>query len=475
MIRTLTALLAAAFIWIARAPAAAAAQSAPFDVIVVGGTPAGVAAAVSAARHGQNVELVIRRDRLGGILTDAMMDQWDLNLARDGRSIEGGIFSEIYAQVGDSFTPAQAAAAFERLVAREPRIRVVRDAQPIAAETMSVANLRTVTGVTFRDAHDGHTFDAVAPYVIDATDDGDVGALAGARYTIGRQDTGRDERTQPVTLMFTIEGVDWPRVVTTYDATLDGPGGAMDRRAWGYDRLMRAYVPASGDVLVRDLNLGHEDGGSVTVNAIDVLGIDGLIPADIARARVLTQREAPRLVAFLRRSLPGFENARLGRFAQAVYVRETRHFAGMGRLTADDVWSGSVPEDTIGLSSYPLDLHPSTAQERAAFAPVRHVYGVPFGAMVPRGFGNLALASPAISASHLASGSARVIPTTIEEGEAAGTAAAIASQRAISFAAIASADDLLDVLQGELAQAGVVLPVSDARAVSRARTADRRA
>src|ERR1700757_213981 len=89
---------------------------APPEVLVVGGTPAGVAAAVAAARAGSAVTLVAARSALGGILTDAMMDQWDLNVAPDGGSVQGGLFTEIHASLGDAFTPDAAARVFGSLV-----------------------------------------------------------------------------------------------------------------------------------------------------------------------------------------------------------------------------------------------------------------------------------------------------------------------------------------------------------------------
>jgi hypothetical protein len=138
-------------------------------------------------------------------------------------------------------------------------------------------------------------------------------------------------------------------------------------------------------------------------------------------------------------------------------VRETRHVLGDEWLTADDVWDGIMPADRIGLSSYPLDLHPVTASDRLAYAPIRHVYGVPLGALVPRGFTNLLLASPSISASHEAAGSARVIPTTIEEGEAAGAAAAQARARHISIAGLAASPPEIAALQGDLRRNGAIL------------------
>ena len=448
--------------------------AAGIDVLVIGGTPAGVAAAVAAARRGQNVTLVAGRPVLGGVLTDATMDQWDLNLAPDGLEVESGIFRQIYDALGDVFGPGDAARVFGAIVASEPRIHTILGAHVTGVETSSAAGGRTIESITVEPAS-GPASTLRAATVVDATDDADVAALAGARYDVGRQDTGIDERMQAVTLMFTIDGVDWSAVVRGYDPRVDGPGGALDRRAWGYSATMAAYKPLSPDVLVRDLNLGREDDGSVSVNAIDVIGIDGRSNADLLRARVLSETEAPHLLAYLRAHVPGFAAARIGRFADAVYVRETRHVLGEEWLTADDVWNGVMPSDRIGLSSYPLDLHPVTATDRLAYAPLRHVYGIPFGTLVPRGFSNLLLASPAISASHEAAGSARVIPTTIEEGEAAGAAAAFAHTRRITFAALAASTADIAQLQRDLRDHGTILDYTAPPAVAPARVASVRA
>ena len=426
------------------------------DVLVIGGTPAGVAAAVAAARRGASVTLVAGRPVLGGVLTDATMDQWDLNLAPDGTPVEGGIFREIYGVLGDAFGPDDAARAFGALVAREPRIHTILDAQVVGVRTGTSADGTTVDGVTIAHAG-GRAFTLEATTVIDATDNADVAALAGARYDVGRQDTGIDERMQAATLMFTLDGVDWPAVLRGYSGRIDGPGGVTGKRAWGYAKLMAAYKPSNPDVLVRDLNLGREADGSVSVNAIDVLNIDGRSTGDLIRARIATEVEAPRVLAFLRDRVPGFADARIGRFADAVYIRETRHVLGLAWLTADDVWNGVLPADRIGLGSYPLDLHPVTATDRLAYAPIRHVYGIPFGALVPRGFANLMLASPSISASHVAAGSARVIPTTIEEGEAAGAAAELAADVHLSIAALARTPPQIAALQTDLRQHGALL------------------
>ena len=446
------------------------------DVLVVGGTPAGVAAALAAARLGDDVTLVSDDADLGGTLTGADMDQWDLNLAPGGSSVESGIFAAIYARLGDVFTPQAAARTFAGMIAAQPRISVRYDEAPRMVTTTADADGRRVTSVVFANVRSGDATTFSAPFVVDATDFGDVAALAGARYDIGRQDTGLGEQTQAVTLMFTLAGVDWQTLAQAYDEHRFGPGGIVDRRAWGYSNVVSAYRPLAPNVVVRDLNLGLLPDGALTVNAIDVTGVDGLDTAELDSARRQSEREAYHLIAYLRDRLPGFSGARVVGFAQAMYVRETRHVDGLERLTTEDVWAGSIPADSIGLSSYPIDLHPVDPTDEPAFAPIRHVYGIPFGTLVPRGITNLVLAGPAISASHLASGSARVIPTTIEEGEAAGIACAVARSEGRNFFDFGIRSESLAHLRADLLAAGVLLapprPAVLARAANAIRHSD---
>ncbi|TAM61451.1 FAD-dependent oxidoreductase [bacterium] len=430
------------------------------QVLVAGGTPAGIAAAVAAARKGLSVELICDRPYLGGLLTGAMMDQWDLNKAPDGGRIEGGLFRDIYDQLGESFDPQSAEAVFQRLVASYPEITLHLDTQLLAVTLAGPELDRRVESVTFQDRETRARLEIRAPVVIDATDGGDLAALAGARYDVGRQDTGLDTKMQAATLMFSVDGVDWHTAVRSYDDTRYGEGGATEKKLWGYTRLLRTYEPLSPRVIVRDLNLGREPGGRVTVNAVDVVGVDGRDPKSVAEGAAIARVEIFRLLAFLRARVPGFAHARLAAFADELYIRETRHILGLTLLTAADIWHGRIPYDTIGLASYPLDIHPTYVGEPPAYAPVRHVYGVPFRAMVPHGFDNLLVAGPAISATHVAAGSVRTIPTTIEEGEAAGIAASFSLRRGVDFASLALQRNLMHQLRTALVQAGAVIDVA---------------
>ena len=432
------------------------------DVLVVGGTPSGVAAAIAAARRHENVALVAAGDDLGDLLSDGLVNQWDLNVTPDGTLVQRGIFSEIYRLLPSGFEPTAASHALAQLVAREPRITVLYHETPSGISPSTWPDGRHVDAVMFKSTQSNRMTVIRAPLVIDATDSADIAAMAGARYDIGRQDTGKDERTQAVTEIFTVENVDWAPILR-YDATRFGPGGATGSSAWGFATLMHAYHPAEPNAVVRDLNLARRPDGTVTINAVNLVGIDGLSAEQVFQAKRNATVEAPHLVAFLQKHLPGFEHAQLGTYAPSVYVRETRHIDGLERLTATDIWDGKIPADSIGLASYPLDVHPVEQTDEPAFASTRHVYGVPFGAMVPKGLDNVLVASPSISATHEAAGSARIVATTILEGEAAGAAAALADRTHTDFLQIAIDRGRMEALRRDLTDRGALVSLPPKR------------
>ena len=135
---------------------------------------------------------------------------------------------------------------------------------------------------------------------------------------------------QPVTSCSRSPASIGDRLTAAYSTVRDGFGGATERRAWGYAKVLSAYRPSQPNVVVADLNLGHESTGGVTVNAIDVLGIDGCDYADLARARSIAEREAPRLVAWLRGRIPGLESAQIGRYADTITFARNASFRGLG-------------------------------------------------------------------------------------------------------------------------------------------------
>jgi FAD dependent oxidoreductase len=439
-------------------PDAAAGPACKVDVpvLVVGGTPAGVAAAVAAARAATPVYLTESRPYLGGDLTGPMLNMFDMDRGLTGGDLAQGVFLEIYRRLGMTFDVETAKRIFLDEVRREPLVSLNLRTTPVDV----VMRGQTVAAVTFENAQH-ERYAVCAKRVIDATDDADIAAMAGASYTIGREDSGIDRAMMSATLVFELSGVNWREVV----AYIDGRGhreqhrvGEFQGNVWGYRHTMAMYTPEQPGIAIYDLNIGLQHDHHVLINGLLVFGVDGTNPESVAGAMHRAKAELPRLVAFLRDRAPGFGDARLVRTADYLYIRETRHIRGLYTMTAGDIVNGRVFWDAIGVASYPIDIHPYKPGEFNPYAPKRFVYTVPFRALVPRRIANLLMASRSISATYSAAASLRVVPTTMEEGQAAGIAAVISLEHRVSILQLAARPPLMYEVQAQLHEQGAFLP-----------------
>jgi hypothetical protein len=443
--------------------AAPAASSVPrtvnVDVLVVGGTPGGVAAAIAAARVGASVFLVESSPTLGGVLTSAWLTTFDMNQGAGGQHLTQGIFLEHYRQLGISFDRGQAARVMGRAVVNEPGLRVAVESAPAGVKMDG----DRIAGLEFYDVRWRRLVQVHAAQVIDATDDADVAAMAGTPYVLGRPGYRAGERwMQAVTLVVRIGDVDWRALVADiYARLLDGADlfawGINGKAAWGYADEAARYRPIDPRVVIYPLNLALQDDGSVLINALNVTLVDGLDRDSVASAMATARAELPSLAAHLRESVPGFARARLLDHAPALYVRETRHVAGLYTLTTDDVLAGRIFDDRIAVASYPIDIHPYYPGWVNPYPRVATEYTIPYRAIVPVRPRNLLIASRALSATSEAHGSARVVPTVMALGQAAGVAAALAAQQGWTPAQIADNPARVRALQGALIAQGAYL------------------
>jgi hypothetical protein len=132
------------------------------------------------------------------------------------------------------------------------------------------------------------------------------------------------------------------------------------------------------------------------------------------------------LIDGLRDLVPGFEKARIVRLAERPYLREGRRLAGLYQLTGEDVLSGHKTDDSIARGWYPIDLHVAYGAGKVHFGQPKagDWYSIPYRCVVARDLDNLLMAGRCISATHEAIGSARISPTSMAVGQAAGIAAA---------------------------------------------------
>lgn len=423
------------------------------EILVIGGGPAGLSAAISAARHGRRVLLVEKNGYLGGnaVLGLPLLGYLDLK----GRRIVGGIAQEYVnrltkrgACLGHRVCPKHNSvtnidpSAFKVMAAemcKEAGVQVL-----LHLEACRVNKLENrLKSVEFYGK--GNEVTVNAEVFIDCTGDGDVAYLAGCSWESGQEGTGV---LQPPTVMYTLENVDTDKLFDyieghpeemTFSATIDHrPGyGAPYFRASpnhvfvGLRQLftrLRAEgkLPVERETLIYIKSLRK---GEVYVNSTRLLNTDATDIFDLTRAELEGQAQCERLTQVLQAYVPGFEGCFISSIAPSLGVRESRRFRGVRRLTKDMLLNGEIPEDTIALGGYKIDIH-SGKDRTTLFKTVEEPFGIPYGCLVSNEMDNLLFAGRCVSMDAASLASVRVMPQCMSMGHAAGVAAAMCLESA---------------------------------------------
>ena len=423
-----------------------------YDVIVVGGEPEGVAAAVSAARNGMKTLLIEDDEALGGLMTLGELNFIDMCEGRDGTLLTQGVFKEFYDKVGGTaFDIEKAKAVFLAMVEDEPNLDLLLN----TVVTYPFLDADTLTGVSV--STDGAEKEYLASVIIDATADADLAAAAGVPYTFAGEDIGEKDRQMGVTLVFTLSGVDWQKVQDYLQNDDNAGTGATDKAAWGYTKEGYAYEPKDTLMRLRGFNIARQDNGNVLLNALIIFGVDVLDEESKQAGIARGQEELAYIVPYLRENCVGFENAELVSTAEQLYVRESRHIIGKYQLTIDDVLENRDCADKIAIGGYPVDVQPTATQTYGTVIGNPDRYAISYGCLVPEKIENLLVVGRSASYKSLAAGSARVIPLGMACGEAAGVAAAYAVNNDIAPSAIYGDEQAIAAIQKTLRAQGAYL------------------
>src|ERR1700681_1414817 len=421
-----------------------------YDVLVVGGGTAGCAAALAAARNGARVLLAERYGFLGGTATASMVGPWMTFHSGDDR-IVGGIAQEIVERLvlrgGSPGHIHDASDYVPTITPFDPEIH-----KALLFEMMRESGVALLLHAWFLDALVEHgrvagariaTVGGIREYrakcTIDATADAYVAASAG----VPTQQGDARGRVQPASLMFRLSHVDLaalsvyvrqrPEQMRSSLKLHERTPGALSAVAGLYELWDAARERGAVNVpreLVSFFATPYAD--EVTVNMTRVVGIDPLDPDDLTRAEVEVRAQVMQLLDFFRKDVPGFANARIAATATQIGVRESRRIVGEYTLTADDVLHARTFDDAVARSSYPIDIHnPSGSGTTTHRMPPGTSYEIPYRCLVPRAVDELLVAGRCIPATHEALASTRLTPTVMTLGQAAGTAAAIATERKI--------------------------------------------
>lgn len=403
------------------------------EVLVAGGGPAGVGAAIAAARCGAKVMLIEKCGYLGGVATAGMMSHWS-------GAVHCSLLKEIMKKTAQStslpleYAPELTEHDFNWSIPHECQKQVLfqmmREAGvTVQVHTMAVAVIKDgnkVKGVITESKSGREAIMAKA--VIDATGDGDIAAFAGAEYLLGREE---DNACQPVTLMFRIGGVDYARAVFphSFETFIDLPAGEIQA-------LGRAHLPAPAGHVLLYRNLLP---GEVTVNMTNVTGINGTDVRDLTRAEMECREQMDQIVKFLRKFVPGYEKCYLTASGEMTGIRETRHFKGVITLTPEDIVEAKVFDDWIAVKNYfNFDIHnikgaglDSNGAQK--FFRAKGEYTIPYRACVPEKIDGLLLSGRNISGTHKAHSNYRVMGICLNIGVGVGTAAATAVQAGVEL------------------------------------------
>jgi len=411
------------------------------DVLVVGGGPAGFAAALCAARQGAKTLLIEQSGNIGGVATTGLMSHWT------GQT-KGGIYEEILDRTSDDPENARGIRHVinpERL--KTGLLEMLAEAgcrwQLYTFAADAIVGGGIVRGVIAESKAGREAI--LAKVVIDASGDGDIAARAGAAYTLGRESDGK---MQPVTIMFKMGGVDTDRCPFPggFEDTAQIPAGDLQTVA-----RERLKSPA-GHVLIYRSSLP----GVVTLNMTNCTDIDGLDPESLTRGDLICRHQIDEIAKFLREFVPGFESAYVLSSSSILGVRETRHFKGLYTLTEQDILGATLFDDWCATKlHFNFDVHNITGAGLdetgvQALFPQQRGYSVPYRCLVPEAVDGLLLAGRNISGTHMAHSNYRVMPIVANIGQAAGTAAALCVARGIQPRSLPASD-----LQAALGAQGV--------------------
>jgi len=393
------------------------------DLIVYGATPQGVMAAVTAARQGERVVLLEPGSGIGGQLTQAWVATLDMSVDAHGIPLAQGLFHEFFRGLhhDNSFDVQTAQTLLEQMV-RSAGVQV-----QLGTEVAGIQlHLGRVTHLTLRGPRGVQ--DLAVRDLIDASDTARLAVLAGAKFTVGREDTGLDHAQMAATLVFRIQGANLNTLAELVHQEHGHEDGHRGRSLSGLVALTSGYLPSNpARFHLRGFNAAIQQDGSLLVNALMIYGVDGTSEASIHHAYTDGVREAQQVVRYLHdRSPAAFGQATFGGVAPRLYLRESRHLLGVRRLTASDVLYGHTFPDAVAVNAYALDGQGYLPGQPPFLLGTPAPYGVPLSTLLPPGLRNLLVVSQAASFDSVAAFSARVVPLQMALGEAAGEASMMA-------------------------------------------------
>ena len=398
-----------------------------YDVVVVGGGPSGIAAAVSAARQGTKTALMERYGIVGGMLTSGYVNPV-LGLVEPG-TIRDEVLNLLDAKWTETRNGKEMSINTED--AKRIMLKFAVDAgvdvflQTPVVDVMKEDNILKGIIISTQDGLKAIT----SSVIIDATGDGMVASLSGAKWEMGRESDGC---CQPTSLEFSIDNVDEERGFTCWGGSdpVEMPDG-QKYSEFCKQKNAEGELPKNVNI-VRIHRTGNK--GERSINATQANGFNTLTPEGVLMAEYDLRGQIDQVIDFLRKYVPGYENCKLKATGSTLGVRETRRILGDYVISDDDVEFGRRKDDVVVHNAWFLiDIHnPAGGGQAEGHSQPAIPYDIPYRAFLPVGLENLLTCGRCISGTHRAHASYRVMGVCLATGQAAGIAAALAARENVS-------------------------------------------
>ena len=385
-----------------------------YDLAVIGGGFAGVAAALAAARGGAKVLIVEKSNCLGGAavncLVNPFMPYWT---EMDGKRVDlsAGIFKEIHdrlehhnAMSKESFLEEELKYILNEMVA-EANIDLLFHAYIFKVEKCDEHIASIVVATKSGEMH------VEANYFIDATGDAQLAYLANCPTVLGRES---DHLCQPMTLCFRVGNVDVEKFYASREKL----------------KIAHAQSLAAGELINPRENIlvfKTPIHNVLHFNTTRVVKKNPTSPEEVTEAEVLARQQVYEIYEFMKKHADGLENSFLMMTAAEIGVRESRMIVGDYVLTEQDCRNCVKFDDGIAACNYDIDIHnPEGTGTSHYYFPAGEYYTIPYRSLIPKSAENLLVAGRCISSDHGAQASYRIMPVVCCIGEAAGSAVGLA-------------------------------------------------
>lgn len=375
---------------------------AEYDLIVYGEEPDGIAAAVSAARLGAKTLLLAEGKNLGGVISRCLLTELEIPFGKNNVMLNAGFLGELEARVGMYFSPFDYLYAVNRIVKNEKSLEVRYNTvlKSVKIKNHKLAALVVTSGDT-ETSIDGDIF-------IDSSRNGSLLDACQVPYTKGSEDLNLKDSYIAARLNFKMQGKDIVKIRKLI--------GNMDDEFY---KVLGDYKPGEINTRITNFRIYPLNENSVIVQGLEISNVNVLSEQELKSVYNESKEEAKRFASFLENAFDNFKGWKYSGAAEALYLREAKHYEGLYTLSVDDVLSNAYFDKTIAMGSHPIQIGKFSGKA-TIFAGKPVQYGIPAGCLIPHDIDNLLMTGSKVSYSSLAASSAGSIGTGIATGNSAG-------------------------------------------------------